>query len=546
MRHPHRASTLAGIAALAAASAASQQTPSFPTARELVRVDVAVTDDQGNAVQGLTAADFVVTSDGKAVEIATFEAVVVRAPEREEAEGLGPVSDALPALPEETRAFLFFFDDVHLSPSGAEAARRALDPVLAQQVRPGDWVTVMSASGLKWTARTAAELRLLPQVLPVLSASRQLHTTSGHMVSVNAMTDYQAMMVARFGRYHSGVRPPDANDGRGLPTEKIAAREMPGGRQAETGAEQYSENQEQQAEAVRRYAEAQHRVGRSLDALRQAIAAFAGFRGRKSAFVYSEGFIRSPDLGDYDAVAALARRTRTTLYTIDPRRLSSGAQSVEGGLGTDDRTSIADERDETGGSDYVAIATGGRASRATDPTSLFREVAQEVSAYYLVGFDPPAGPAGERKLRVETKRKGARVHTLDRYLAGESAPPPGEPTMEEAVVSVFDATGVALRVGTATGENPGTTTLAVLFPRRAADGERTLDFRVEARPLGSGAPVRDGGEITLPPADRPAMARRTLSLAPGVWQVRVVARDRKTGQIGSVLHTFEVAAAAGS
>jgi hypothetical protein len=280
--------------------------------------------------------------------------------------------------------------------------------------------------------------------------------------------------------------------------------------------------------------------------LKEAIASFAAFRGRKSAFVYSEGFIKSPDLGDYEAVAALARSTRTTLYTIDPRRLVTGAQTLEYGLGSDARTSIATQQDETGGSDYVALATGGRASRATDPTTLFREVALEASAYYLIGFDPPAGPAGERKLRIETRRPGARVHALDRYVAGESAPPAAAPTIEEALASVFDATDLRLRVGAAaSADKPGATVVAVLFERKASDGERTLDFRIEARPLGKGEPVRDGGEITLPPADRPAVAKRSLSLRPGIWQARVVARDRNTGAVGSVLHTFEVAEPAG-
>ena len=88
----------------------------------------------------------------------------------------------------------------------------------------------------------------------------------------------------------------------------------------------------------------------------------------------------------------------------------------------------------------------------------------------------------------------------------------------------------------------GSTTLGVMFDRKAADGERTLDLRVEARPLGKGAPVKDGGEITLPPADRPAMVKRTLALAPGHLagaRGRARPRDRP---VGSVLHTFEVPA----
>jgi VWFA-related protein len=544
MRRPIAA--LLVVAASGAPPAGAQQPPTFPASRDLVRVDVAVTDDRGEPIVGLTAADFTVTSDGKPIEIATFEAVVVRAPDREEPTALAAVSDAIPAPPDETRAFLFFFDDVHLSPSGAEQARQALLPILDGQVRPGDWVTVMSASGRKWTGRTAAELALLPRVLPTLSASRQMHTMAGNITSARVMTDYEAMMVARFGRYHGGTAPTGAGDVRQLPSNKTAEKLAPAtSRTGTSGAQAFAETQEQQAEAVQRYAEAQHRVSRSLAVLKEAIGSFAAFRGRKSAFVYSEGFIKSPDLGDYDAVAALARRTRTALYTIDPRRLSSGVQTLDSSLGTDDRTTVGQERDEKGGSDYVALATGGRASRATDPTTLFREVAQEASAYYLVGFDPPAGPAGERKLKIETRRPGARVHALDRYVAGESAGPVPTATIEEALASVFDAVDVPIRVGAAAAaEKPGATVVSVLFDRKATDGERTLDFRVEARPLGKGDPVRDGGEITLPPADRPALARRTLSLAPGIWQARVVARDRKTGAVGSVLHTFEVAAPA--
>jgi VWFA-related protein len=542
MRRPIAA--LLVVAASGAPPAGAQQPPTFPASRDLVRVDVAVTDDRGEPIVGLTAADFTVTSDGKPVEIATFEAVVVRAPDRTDPASLTAVSDPIPAPPDETRAFLFFFDDVHLSPSGAERARQALEPVLAGQVRPGDWVTVMSASGLKWTGRTAAELSLLPRLLPALSASRQMHTMAGNITSARVMTDYEAMMVARFGRYHGGVAPPSSEerDAKMLPSNHVAGKMM-GGRHLE--AQKAAEDAEQTAEALRRFAEAQHRVSRSLAVLKEAIASFAAFRGRKSAFVYSEGFIKSPDLGDYDAVAALARRTRTALYTIDPRWLSSGAQSLQSSLGTDDRVTMGQERDETGGSDYVALATGGRASRATDPTTLFREVAREASAYYLIGFDPPAGPAGERKLKIETRRAGAQVRALDRYVAGEGAPPAAAATIEHALRSVFDATDVRLRVGTSLStETRGATVVSVLFPRKATDGERTLDFRVEARPLGKGEPVRDGGEITLPPADRPALAKRTLALAPGIWQARVVARDRKTGAVGSVLHTFEVAAPA--
>jgi VWFA-related protein len=545
-----RCASAAAILTLATSPGAhAQETPTFPASRDVVRVDVAVLDGKGQAVTGLSAADFEVRSDGKPVAITTLEEVVVSPRTTvDEAVGLGPVSVAVAAPPAETRAFLFFFDDMHLSPTGAENARRALEPVLAQQVRPGDWVTVVSASGVRWTGRTAEELKLLPRLLPALTASRQLHVMAGNMTSANAMTDYQAMQVVRFGRFHAGAAPPasEERDAKLLPSNDAAAKLNPGpkgGTSRQMEARKFAQDSEQLAEATRRYAEAQHRIGRVLEAAKRAVRSFEGFRGRKSAFVYSEGFIKSPDITGYDELAALARRMHTTLYTIDPRRLTTGAQTLENSLGTDDRPSIANQQEETGGSDYVAFATGGRASRATDPTTLFREVAVEASSYYFVGFDPPTGGAGERKLEIRVRRPGVRVRAVDRYTVAEAAAAVPPVTVDDALASVFDSVDVPMRVGAAAAaDQPGATVVAVLFERKATDGERTLDFRIEARPLGKGEPVRDGGEITLPPADRPAMAKRTLSLGPGFWQARVVARDRQTGAVGSVLHTFEVGA----
>ena len=517
MKRPSRRSVLALAATVAAGGAPgarAQQPPSFPASRDLVRVDVAVTDDRGEPILGLAAADFTVTSDGKPVEIATFEAVVVRAPDRTEPASLTAVSDPIPAPPDETRAFLFFFDDVHLSPSGAERARQALEPVLAGQVRPGDWVTVMSASGLKWTGRTAAELALLPRLLPALSASRQMHTMAGNITSARVMTDYEAMMVARFGRYHAETAPDGCGRRPAAPSNRVAEKLAPAAsRTGSSGAQADAENAEQLAEAVRRYAEAQHRVSRSLAVLKEAIASFAAFRGRKSAFVYSEGFIRSPDLGDYDAVAALARSTRTALYTIDPRWLSSGAQSLQSSLGTDDRVTMGQERDETGGSDYVALATGGRASRATDPTTLFREVAREASAYYLIGFDPPAGPAGERKLKIETRRAGAHVRALDRYFAGEGAPAPAATTIEDALRSVFDADGVRFRVGASAVQGPARRDRRGGAVRAQGGGRRAharLPRRGAAARQGRARPRRRRDHAA---AGRPARAREAHARA---------------------------------
>jgi VWFA-related protein len=64
---------VAGPALLAGQSPAPQRAPVFRTATSLVRVDVIVRDKNGEIVRGLKAADFVVTEDGKAQTVTSFD-----------------------------------------------------------------------------------------------------------------------------------------------------------------------------------------------------------------------------------------------------------------------------------------------------------------------------------------------------------------------------------------------------------------------------------------------------------------------------------------
>jgi hypothetical protein len=131
--------------------------------------------------------------------------------------------------------------------------------------------------------------------------------------------------------------------------------------------------------------------------------ATSGFRGRKSLIVYSEGFIKSPSMPDYEHVIELAQQAHVTVYVIDPRGLA----------GIDSPNSA--------GSEYVANATGGRVSTSNDATHLFHEATVESSAYYLIGFQPSPGDPGERKLRIRVRRDGMKVLAPDHYFLGGSA-----------------------------------------------------------------------------------------------------------------------------
>jgi hypothetical protein len=196
--------------------------------------------------------------------------------------------------------------------------------------------------------------------------------------------------------------------------------------------------------------------------------------------------------------------------------------------------------EDAAGAAYVAFATGGRAANTNDQTLLFREAAEQAATYYLLGFDPPDGKPGERKIEVRS-RKGLSLRSPDRYFVASAAPPAdAAAALRGAMASVFDADGVPFTVATGWREGVSSTTFTVALARAAEDPERRLDLRIEARPLGPGEPVRDASELTVPRGSGSARLTRDLPLPPGLWQARVAVRDRDSGRVGSVLHTFEV------
>ena len=119
----------------------SQTPPRFPAGVELVRIDVVVLDHDGRPVTELTVADFEISEGGRLREIASFEPIVVRsAPTPASIEAPSPprVSESIVPTPAESRYFLIFFDDVHVSAPAAERVRAQLIPFLERGTHDGD------------------------------------------------------------------------------------------------------------------------------------------------------------------------------------------------------------------------------------------------------------------------------------------------------------------------------------------------------------------------------------------------------------------------
>src|SRR5437899_1320600 len=491
------ASVFASALALATlhSHASARTPPTFPAGVELVRIDVVVLE-RGVPVTGLSAADFEVTENGRPLEIVSFEPIVVRVPARAVApESPAParISESTVRAPEENRYFLIFFDDVHLSALAAQQARAQLVPFLERETREGDWVTVVSPlAGVKWSACTAFEHRQL------LTVIRNLKAQLVRDPFKDAMSDFNAMRIAEYaGR---DVPPPRGPGASFQPPPALIAEE--------------------------KYALAKRRIRQSLGGLTDAIQSLASFRGRKSLIFYSEGFIKSPSMSDYDRAIELAQRAHVAVYFVDPRGLRSGLDTPEVDRPTQPlgANALIQLDTDAAGTAYVPAATGGRSSISNDVTALLHDAMVESSAYYLLGFQPSTGQPGERKLKIRVRRPGLTVRAPDRYIVGESeASGKPVPPAVQALGLVSDATDIPLRVSTlfldASPSGDVTTTVAVeLDAASGANRERRLNLLIEARPLDRTEPVRDTSELSVPSGGRTAVATRELHLRPGVWQ----------------------------
>ena len=122
--------------------------PAFRTGADLVIVDAVVVDKAGQPVTNLTAADFEVRDEGRVQAVSLFQTVSVDAAA---AQAAGPLAARRYAFSTNTgaaavtgRAFVLFFDDVHLTQAEGDRAKVALDAVPRARAAGGDLVSLVA------------------------------------------------------------------------------------------------------------------------------------------------------------------------------------------------------------------------------------------------------------------------------------------------------------------------------------------------------------------------------------------------------------------
>ncbi|HYN05418.1 MAG TPA: VWA domain-containing protein [Vicinamibacteria bacterium] len=567
---------VAAIAVSTAAPGALRDEPVFPSGVQLVTIDAVVLDHQGLPVRGLTRADFQLTENGELQAITHFEAVSVPP-----AAGL-PTPQAEPAVftasgnegppPAVARSFVIVYDDVHISPLRATAAREAVDGFLRREVRPGDRVAVVVVgSGAWWTAQIPEGREDLLAFLDGQSSGRSVLLAEG-------LTDAEAQRIAEYdeamtrdlvverwvrqGRCEDMceyVQPCDPREGRRACADQV------------------------RAEALRRNEVAQHSVERTLATLAGAMAGLAPDRGRKSLVLVSEGFLHDPKVSAYRGVVQASLRANTAVYFLDVRGLqtTSEVNDVSRRGDYDDFLRVASEESQlaAAGAEQVAEDSGGFVIRhRNDLAAGLARVAREAEAFYLLGYEPSLRPghAGFRKVTVRVARPGVEVRARKGYFVDGAghveeplpttarattqtrAPTSAKPAVRREALGPSLAPRQDLRLRTAAYAGPpaaaGRAKVHVVaeidLSSLGVAGEQTkvqvpLEIRLDVWPRNGKEWVAFDRQVKLE-AHQAGEASVwhpvpfDMALPPGVYQARVRVRDTAGDREGTLTHRFEV------
>jgi VWFA-related protein len=413
--------------------AAPDQQPVFRTGINTVRVDVIVTDRQGNPVTDLKLEDFEIQEDGKPQKGETFRLIKID-PEVQPAYTSRAIrtrnDEETAAADENSRVFAFFLDDYHVLRESSMSMRKPVMDFIANQLAPSDLITVMYP--------------LTPVDAAVL--------TRNHQGVINAVEKFEG----RKYRYEP-INAIENNYVFRLTPDAI--------------------------EIIRRQV--------TLGAIRGLCTKLGSLReGRKSLILLSEGFnatlppqmrsslaggavgttgvgggTRDPFAADnnpmedrvqFSAGMDMQRelqdvwdacnRNNTAIYAVDPRGLAVGGFDITSNVSV--RTSQAYLNASLDTLRELAANTDGRAIvNRNDLAAGMKQIVRDASAYYLVGYNSTAPTDGKfHSIRVRVKRPGVQVRhrqgywsysaeDVKRAVAGPKPGPPAEVTRALATLT---------------------------------------------------------------------------------------------------------------
>lgn len=536
---------------------------------DLVQTGVMVFDKQGRRVDGLRREEFELTVDGRPQPVSFFEEV--RAGSRAEErlfKGSRTGSPGAPAaeVPATTpngrgRTVVFFVDDLHLSLDSLTRTRQMLTRFIDREMGEGDLVAIASTSGQlgflqqftdNRSVLRAAVARLTQRPYNVRDMSRE----------PTPMTEYMALTIER--KDDPGVFQFYVDE-----CLKYASPRYPR-RSCEVEVINRARLLLLQAATV---------ISNTYDALKSLMLSSSQLPGRKLVFFVSDGFLldtgprNSDPRGKLNEITDAAQRAGVVIYTIDARGLVSGQLDATNNVpfDTNGRLESASLREIPASQDALNALAGDTGGRALRNQNLFDpwigKVLEETSSYYLLAWRPnneeqassdfhniKVSVVGRPDLKVRLPRgflrsgvgttPAAKTKPQNELQAALGAFYPKREVPTSLSVSYLDTpehgpvltASMQMADDGLTFEGAGDRQTAtvdvagvVLNDKGKQAGGFQTRLRIDSALVGTGETRRPG-----------TIYNYRLPLAPGLYQVRVAARDSSSGHVGSSTEWIEI------
>jgi VWFA-related protein len=506
------------------------QRPVFKSGINFVRVDVIVSDKNGNPVLDLKPEDFTVEEDGAQQQIEQFEVVKIDPLEQVQGPTNGEIRGAQDeereAARPDVRMFVILLDDYHVRRGNDMAVRKPLTDFIQNQLAPADMVAIMypltPVNDITFTRNRSA----------LISAIEKFEGRKFNYVPRNQFEEevayYPAATVERIRNQIT------------MSALKAAAIRMGGLREGRKSIIFVSEG-----------------LTSSLPPqLADPVAAYPGMgnpnRGNQAArgderYEWTSTLDMMSDLRD---VFQTVNTQNTSIYSVDPRGLAVFEYGINEGVGLQqDAVGLRSSLDSL---HTLSNNTEGRAIvNRNDLAAGMRQIMRDSSGYYLLGYTSSKAPTDGKfhEIKVNVKRRGVDVRARKGYwaltkedIARILAPPKPEApaAVTKALTAIAEPPGgrpARFWIGTAKGDGglakvtfawePGATEGPAAREVPPASSVQLTAVTPDGRPLFRGDVPKAG---SASPAGA-AGGSVTFDAPPGQLQMRL----RVEGEQGQVL-----------
>ena len=582
----------ASIVFVGSAKAQQPQKPADDVVRvntELVQTAITVVDKDGRFVEGLNRDQFELVVDGKPRPISFFERVTAGSSREAEINSKPGASLPAAATPVSNanshgRSIVFFIDDFHLSPDSLNRTRQMLREFLDHQMTPSDSVAIVSASGqIGFLQQFTNNKQVLDAAMNRLSPRQ--YDVRGFGTGSTRMTEYLALNIDT-----------ERSDNRvmGFYVAECMKQNMPSKRSAAylslLAALKATCETDVKTSARAILIQAGQVTQNMYASLESLMRSSARAPGRKLAFFVSDGFLL--DAGPHaaglrdklDRIIDAATRAGVVVYTIDAR-----------GLGTSMVVDAANSRPLVGSGDpAVATAqigevaatqdamnalagdTGGRALRNMNFFDRWVDkVLDETSNYYLIAWRPDTEAektpkfrhvqisiANRPELSVRAPRGYVDGPSMTQVAATEArpkspenrAPKTAETELRDALTDYYPSHSLPTLLSLTYLNTPKNEMLLTSSIQISTNGlAYGSDGKQKATLKLAGVVLNDKGKIATSfknqlnvtplsgqSEDASVIYNEHTPLTPGIYQVRVAARDEASGNVGSAIQWIVV------